>query len=289
MLKRNIFRLSALASVILAVYGCYPTISSSIASPRSEEVPADGILVLGVKNTLNDTSNKIGDAEFKSTELNTSCEYEDAIMKLKEIASKNGANVIRITEIDKVNALIEECVSVKAEMYFVENIDALKSLAEEQNARLAEESAREEAIESPGQDEVKDEPIKDEGEVKEKEEKVEAPAYSAIPEGADYAMLYLYRPSSYWGAIISYDVNLGDEMVYRCKNSTGTAIKVSREGIQEIWAETEVKKSVELDFKHGEEYFVKCSVGIGALVGRPAFEVVYTKDKARNEYEKAIE
>ena len=88
--------------------------------------------------------------------------------------------------------------------------------------------------------------------------------------------------------IISYDVHLGEEVVYYCKNSTGTAIKITDEGVQEIWAKTEAKESIELDFKHGEEYFLKCSVGLGAFVGRPDFKLVENKAEARIEYEKAI-
>ena len=89
----------------------------------------------------------------------------------------------------------------------------------------------------------------------------------------DYAVLYFYRHSGA-GALINYDVSIGETKVYRAKVNTKAEVKVYEEGDYEIWARTETKASIPLHIEPGHEYYIRCSVTVGAFVGRPLIEQV---------------
>lgn len=98
------------------------------------------------------------------------------------------------------------------------------------------------------------------------------PARVEVSEHPDYAMLYFFR-SSGAGALVSYDVHLGDSTVCRMGPNTTGAIKVESAGRFEVWARTESKVSLPLDIELGKDYYIECSVSMGAFVGRPAFSL----------------
>ena len=90
----------------------------------------------------------------------------------------------------------------------------------------------------------------------------------------DYAIIFLYRPAGSAGALVSYDVRIGDTPVFRAKNGTKAEVKIYEEGQLEIWGRTETKVSLPLDVKLGEEYYIRCSVSMGALIGHPYLQKV---------------
>jgi hypothetical protein len=91
-----------------------------------------------------------------------------------------------------------------------------------------------------------------------------------IPTGK--AVIYIYRPSMI-GAAIVYDVKRGDKVIITTK-ARGYYPYVSDPGEVELWAQTESKASITLDVKAGEVYYVKASVSVGLLVGRPRLNLV---------------
>lgn len=94
-----------------------------------------------------------------------------------------------------------------------------------------------------------------------------------LTDHPDYAVLYFYRHSGA-GALINYDVSIGETKVYRAKVNTKAEVKVYEEGDYEIWARTETKASIPLHIEPGHEYYIRCSVTVGAFVGRPLIEQV---------------
>lgn len=92
-------------------------------------------------------------------------------------------------------------------------------------------------------------------------------------EGADYALLHVYRYSGA-GAAVGYDLYLGDAVICRVKNNFKASIKVYKDGMNTLWAKTEAKKEVPVDFEIGKEYFLRCSVTMGAFVGHPHLEMI---------------
>lgn len=89
----------------------------------------------------------------------------------------------------------------------------------------------------------------------------------------DYAILHIYRYSGI-GALIGYDVKIDDQILCRVKNNYKTTVHVTKEGLQTIWAKTEAKSEVPVKLEHGHEYFIRCSVKMGAFVGRPNLTLV---------------
>lgn len=91
--------------------------------------------------------------------------------------------------------------------------------------------------------------------------------------GADYAVINVYRYSGV-GPIINYDVYLGDSVICRVKNNYKTSVRVKKDGLNTLWAKTESKSEVPVDVKMGHQYYLRCSMVMGAFVGRPKLELV---------------
>lgn len=88
------------------------------------------------------------------------------------------------------------------------------------------------------------------------------------------SMLYVYRPSSFVGGGVYYDINKNNEVIGTLRNGGFIEKEVVPTENIEIWAKTESKASVSLDMKPNETYCVKGGVGVGFFVGRPNLEIV---------------
>lgn len=92
------------------------------------------------------------------------------------------------------------------------------------------------------------------------------------------SMLYVYRPTSFVGGGVYYDIHVNDnnkdEIIGTLRNGGFIEKEMTSTENIEIWAKTESKASVSLDLKPNETYCIKGGVGIGFLVGRPNLEIV---------------
>lgn len=102
----------------------------------------------------------------------------------------------------------------------------------------------------------------------------QGPAYSSVESiPSDKGLIYIYRPSSFVGGGVYYDIHDGDTIVTTLRN--GGYFPYFRDpGEVELWAKTESKSSVTLDLKAGDTLYVKGGVGVGFFVGRPSLTVV---------------
>ena len=91
-----------------------------------------------------------------------------------------------------------------------------------------------------------------------------------IPSGK--SVIYIYRPSAL-GAAIAYDVKHKDRVVVTTK-AHGYYPYVTDPGEVELFAQTESRASVTLDVKPNEVYYVKATISMGFLVGRPRLQIV---------------
>jgi len=96
---------------------------------------------------------------------------------------------------------------------------------------------------------------------------------AVVDSSWNYAKIFLYRIRGV-GSLIGYDVHLGDSVVWRAKNNSRLEIWITKEGADTIWARTEVKSEVPIVLERGKEYYVKCSVVMGMMVGRPRLQLV---------------
>ncbi len=97
-------------------------------------------------------------------------------------------------------------------------------------------------------------------------------------------MVYVYRPSSFVGSAIYYDIknkNNNDEVIGTLRNG-GFISKQMLPGKKTLWAKTESEAMVEVVVKENEILCVKGGVNMGFLMGRPALKNV---DKSTCEVE----
>jgi len=97
---------------------------------------------------------------------------------------------------------------------------------------------------------------------------------------SQYALLYVYRPRNFTGSAISYDIKLTNSVlnksyIGRINNNSKFVVKLYQEGKTEIFASTESTRSVLLNVKFGQKYYLKCGVTTGIIVGRPELNLVY--------------
>jgi len=100
------------------------------------------------------------------------------------------------------------------------------------------------------------------------------PVYQKVEMVPDnVGLVYIYRPSSFVGGGVSYDVKVGEIPITTLYNG-GYYPYFSKTGEVEFWAKTESKSSVTLDIKAGQTYYIKGTVGVGFIVGRPHLMVI---------------
>ena len=111
---------------------------------------------------------------------------------------------------------------------------------------------------------------------------------AAASTDADYATLYIYRPKKMAGLAISYDLHLENEPIFRVKNNSKKTVKVTRAGVFRLLAETESTTELPISIKLGEEYYIRCGISMGVVVGRPKLELV-DPETGKKEFEKIKE
>lgn len=101
----------------------------------------------------------------------------------------------------------------------------------------------------------------------------------------DCAILHIYRKSSLAGAAVSYDLYLDNDKVFRASNKSKTTIKITKEGMNTLSAKTETRVEIPIEIQFGKEYYIRCGMKMGALVGRPKIEIVDI-NTGKSEFEK---
>jgi hypothetical protein len=115
---------------------------------------------------------------------------------------------------------------------------------------------------------------------------IDTPIDSALID-ADYALLHIYRHSGA-GALINYDLHLGDTVICRVQNKWKEIVKINKDGLNTLWARTEAKAELPINIKFGNEYYIRCSLTTGFFVGHPQLELV-DKIIGRMEFESVPE
>jgi hypothetical protein len=95
---------------------------------------------------------------------------------------------------------------------------------------------------------------------------------TSIPPGK--AVVYIYRPPKLVGSAISFTVNAGELPVATLSNG-GYFPYIAEPGRIDFWAVTETTSFVILDVAAGMEYYLKGTIGMGILTGRPHLEQVH--------------
>lgn len=91
----------------------------------------------------------------------------------------------------------------------------------------------------------------------------------------DYAILNIYSVSSP-DNFVSYDLYLGDSVLCRVTNNLKKTIAIKKEGLTSIWAKTGTRAEIQIVFKFGEIYYLRCYQSTENLVDRPIIEIIDT-------------
>lgn len=91
---------------------------------------------------------------------------------------------------------------------------------------------------------------------------------------ANKAVVYVYRPNSFFGGGVVYDVKANGKEVVTTLYRGGYYPYVTEPREIEFSAQTESRDAVTIDVKPGQTYFLKGTVGVGFVVGRPHLTVV---------------
>jgi hypothetical protein len=118
--------------------------------------------------------------------------------------------------------------------------------------------------------------IEEEAEIPQEAAEITAEASNTPSTDTGYALLHVYRSGSV-GALISYDLHLGDAVICRVSTKTKETIRVTQEGLKILWARTESKAELPIDIQFGKEYYICCGMKMGIFVGRPKIELVDNK------------
>ncbi len=98
---------------------------------------------------------------------------------------------------------------------------------------------------------------------------------SQLPDNADYAVIYFYRPQSFYGSAIGYKIRKDDnEIIGRVRNGEKFEYKTSDFGEHEFYGQTESKSSVVINVERGQEYFIRCGIKTGVAVGSPQLTLI---------------
>ncbi len=98
---------------------------------------------------------------------------------------------------------------------------------------------------------------------------------SSLPSDADYALVNIYRPTSFIAPMIGYKIRLDDDTIIgRVRNGEKFTYKIKDFGPHKFWGKTEAQDSVIIDIQKGKEYYIRCGMKPGVVAGRPEIALI---------------
>ena len=192
-----------------------------------------------------ENSKYIGELKISDSGFTTDCGYEKIMNEAKIEAKKLGGNIIQVIEIKEPQKWGSTCYRLKAKIF--RNLDSKLLLP------FIEEHINNNK--------------------------------STLPSNSDFAKIYFYRPKMVTGSLLGYKIRMdNDSVVCRVRNGEKCEVKIVDFGKHKFWAKIESRDSIIIDVEKGQEYFVRCSVGLGVFVGKPDFSLV-DNHVARKEFQ----
>lgn len=243
-LANNNMKIAAIVLVV-ALVSCAPVIHTSITDTTMKPLAANtDVLVVDAKHLPPDSCRLIGTIKVDDNLFTADCSYDNIIEGAKAETRKAGGNVLKITEVLPPDVK-NSSYRIKANILYLKGI---KNVIDKLNA-------------------IQDSITK-----------------SKFPANPNYALLYIYRLEAQDGYIRGFNIHNKDSVICKINNNSKYAIKLYKSGKTIVWAQTETKDSVSIDVKFGEEYFLKCTLKMGVVIGRPDMELI-SKEQGRFEYE----
>jgi hypothetical protein len=217
--------------IAILLVGCSTSISTKLVNKNFQKLEdSSQVIVLDTNEELPANSELIGDLKIGDSGFTTDCGYDKVIADATNAAKNSGANIVKITEVKKPSTFGSTCYRIKAKLYRNLDAESLSVLAQKRSLKNK----------------------------------------SRLPENADYAVIYFYRPSNGAGSLLGYKIkDVNDSVVGRLRNGEKFAYKTKKFGLQTFYGALETKEEVKINVVKGNEYFVRCAVNMGIVLGRP--------------------
>ena len=234
---------------IVFFFSCAPKIRTTVSNSTYKKLDSQTEVIVINESVVPENSKYIGDLKIGDSGFTTDCGYEKIMNDAKAEAKSLGGNIIQVVEIKEPKKWGSTCYRLKAKIFRNLNSELLQPYVE---SRLRKNR-------------------------------------STLPEESDIAKVYFYRPKMITGALLGYKVRMdNDSVVCRVRNGEKCEVNITDFGKHKFWAKIESRDSIIIDVQRGQEYFVRCSVGLGVLVGKPDFSLV-ENHIARKEFERMDE
>lgn len=217
-------------------FSCASTVSTKLVNKNLQALPIGiPVLVLNENDPEPTAAALVGVIKIGDSGFTQDCGYDQVIEKAKTAARSAGANLVKITELKKPTTLGSTCYRIKANIY---------SSNDEQSTALLKA-------------------------------RVYAQNKSRLPEDADYAVIYFYRPATGSGALLGYKIKTeNDSVIGRLRYGEKFEYKTKTFGVQQFHGDLETKETITIDVQKGQEYFVRAGVTMGVMFGRPELNKV---------------
>lgn len=111
-MKKNFLILST----IFILAGCASTVKTNILNKEAALTTNDKVAFLDVNHKIPENSKKIGSAKFGDSGFSIDCDFNSNLIKARQIARENGANIVKVTESKKPD-LWSTCYRMKVDFY----------------------------------------------------------------------------------------------------------------------------------------------------------------------------
>jgi len=92
-------------------------------------------------------------------------------------------------------------------------------------------------------------------------------------ESSNVGIVHFYRTKSIKGAMVTAKLRMNNEPIATIKRDWKKTISVAP-GIYVFSAKTEATTEIKLNVEQGKQYYIKCDLAFGFLVGRIKFTLV---------------
>ncbi|SFC07566.1 hypothetical protein [Kaistella jeonii] len=226
---------SLLFSLTILLSSCAASVSTKIANKSYQKLgESTPVYILEKEEALPTNSEFIGDLKVGDSGFSTDCGYNTVIAEATSSAKNAGANIIQLNQVKKPTALGSTCYRITAKLYRNMDQASMVNIADKRNSRNK----------------------------------------SRLAEDSDYALIHFYRPSAGAGAMLGYKIkDSKDSIIGRLRNGEKFVYKTKVFGSQNFSGTLETKEEVQINVERGEEYFVRCAVNMGVVLGRPEIKL----------------
>ena len=102
----------------LVLVSCGASLKSSFTEQLKPLTIENKVAFLDIENKVPENSKKIGTAKFGDTGFSTDCDFNTNLIKARNLARENGANIVKVIEKKEPSILGSSCYRIKVDFYF---------------------------------------------------------------------------------------------------------------------------------------------------------------------------